>query len=596
VTEAEAAISAASRASPRNWRLAGCLVGGALVVAAGPFILDTYSVNILIRGFLYALVALTVDILWGYTGILTFGQAAYFGIGAYATALIFTHVGFEPATILLAVGLALGIPALAGLVVGWLSFYPGSTPLYASVISLAFPIVVTQVIFSGGTFSGSSSGLVGYEAFDLSIEAWFWIVGAALLLAAGAAYAFVKSEMALLLVAIRDNETRCAYLGIDAPRVKILLTAALATVAGFAGFGYANFSGVVAPEIAGFVFGTELVIYVALGGRGTLLGPLIGTVVIDAASSYLSGDLPYVWQLIVGLVFIVVIVALPNGLTPLLGRLWHAISGQHDRQRRAAPVLESQSMKAAPTTATLEIFGVSKSFGSLKVLEDITLSIVDGELVSLVGPNGAGKTTLMRCISDGRERSSGTVRVNGEDIGGLPPNRVVRLGLGRKFQTAGVFESLTVAECLRIAGTLRDKPSPRRPLHVLRLPEAARAVVETTGLVDSLLRQARLLSHGQKQALELAMVLALEPKIVLLDKPTAGLTNLERRQIGGILRELASRHRLAVILVEHDLDFVREISSRVVVLHQGRIVLDGAVEAVVGSKLIRDIYAGSGHG
>src|SRR5215469_18582570 len=126
--------------------------------------------------------------------------------------------------------------------------------------------------------------------------------------------------------------------------------------------------------------------------------------------------------------------------------------------------------------------------------------------------------------------------------------------------------------------------------------EAARAVVETTGLVDMLLRQARLLSHGQKQALELAMVLALEPKIVLLDEPTAGLTSLERRQIGDILKELASRHRLAVILVEHDLDFVREISSRVVVLHQGRIVLDGAVEEVVGSKLIRDIYSSSGHG
>jgi branched-chain amino acid transport system permease protein len=569
---------------------------GIVLLAVGSVVLPTFLVNNLIRAFLYAAVAVTVDLLWGYTGILTFGQAAYFGIGAYAAALIFTHVGFEPATILIAVGLALGIPAFAGLVVGWLSFYPGSTALYASVVSLAFPIVVTQVIFSGGTFSGSSSGLVGYEVFDLSIEAWFWIVGAALLLAAAAAYVFLKSEMALLLVAIRDNETRCAYLGIDAPRAKILLTAALAAVAGFAGFGYANFSGVVAPEIAGFVFGTELVIYVALGGRGTLVGPLIGTVLIDAASSYLSGDLPYVWQLIVGLVFIVVIVALPNGFAPLFGRLWHAISGRYDAQRRATPVLESQSMKGALTTATLEIVGVSKSFGSLKVLEDITLSIVDGELVSLVGPNGAGKTTLMRCISDGRERSSGTVRVNGQDIEGLPPNRVARLGLGRKFQTAGVFESLTVAECLRIAGTLRDKPSPRRPLHALRLPEAARAVVETTGLVDALLRQARLLSHGQKQALELAMVLALEPKIVLLDEPTAGLTNLERRRIGGILKELASRHRLAVILVEHDLDFVREISSRVVVLHQGRIVLDGAVEEVVGSKLIRDIYAGSGHG
>jgi branched-chain amino acid transport system permease protein len=569
-------------------------MGAALIVAGGPLILDTYSVNILIRGFLYALVALTVDILWGYTGILTFAQAAYFGIGAYAAALTFTHLGFDAATVLLAAGLAVGIPALAGLVVGWLSFYPGSTPLYASVVSLAFPIVVTQTIFSGGTFSGSSSGLVGYPVFDLSTDAWFRIVGGALLLAAGAAYVFVKSEMALLLVAIRDNETRCAYLGIDAPRVKILLTATLAAITGFAGFGYANFSGVVAPEIAGFVFGTELVIYVALGGRGTLVGPLIGTVLIEAASSYLSGDLPYVWQLIVGLVFIVVIVALPNGFTPLLGRLWQFLSGRRHRQRHRAPVLESQSVELAPTAATLEIVDVGKSFGSLKVLEDITLSIVDGELVSLVGPNGAGKTTLMRCISDGRERSSGAVRVNGRDIEGLPPNRVAGLGLGRKFQTAGVFESLTVAECLRIA--VRDKPSVMRPLHILRLPEAARAVVETTGLVDVLLRRARLLSHGQKQALELAMVLALEPKIVLLDEPTAGLTTLERRRIGHILKELASRHRLAIILVEHDLDFVREISSRVVVLHQGRIVLDGPVEEVVGSKLIRDIYAGSDHG
>ena len=576
--------------------MAVCLMGAAVIVAAGPLILDTYSVNILIRSFLYALVALTVDILWGYTGILTFAQAAYFGIGAYAAALTFTHLGFEAATVLLAAGLAVGIPTLAGLVVGWLSFYPGSTPLYASVVSLAFPIVVTQTIFSGGTFSGSSSGLVGYPVFDLSTDAWFRIVGAALLLAAGAAYVFVKSEMALLLVAIRDNETRCAYLGIDAPRVKILLTAALAAITGFVGFGYANFSGVVAPEIAGFVFGTELVIYVALGGRGTLVGPLIGTVLIDAASSYLSGDLPYVWQLIVGLVFIVVIVALPNGFTPLFGRLWQFLSGQRHRQRHRAPVLESQSVELAPTAATLEIVGVGKSFGSLKVLEDITLSIVDGELVSLVGPNGAGKTTLMRCISDGRERSSGAVRVNGWDIEGLPPNRVAGLGLGRKFQTAGVFESLTVAECLRIAGAVRDKPSVMRRLHILRLPEAARAVVETTGLVDMLLRQARLLSHGQKQALELAMVLALEPKIVLLDEPTAGLTTLERRRIGHILKELASRHRLAIILVEHDLDFVREISSRVVVLHQGRIVLDGPVEEVVGSKLIRDIYAGSDHG
>jgi branched-chain amino acid transport system permease protein len=568
----------------------------AIVVAVGPFVLDTYLLNTLIRAFHYALVALTVDILWGYAGILTFGQAAFFGIGAYAAALVFTHIGFSPATIAFAIALALAAPALVGLLVGWLSFYPGSTPLYASVVSLAFPIVVTQIIFSGGTFSGSSSGLVGYQVIDFSIEAWFWIAGGALLVFGALAYIFVKSEMARVLVAIRDNEERCSYLGINTPRVKILLTAALASIAGLTGFSYANFSAVVAPELTSFVFGTELVIYVALGGRGTLIGPLVGTIGMDVLSSYLSGDLPYVWKLIVGLIFIAVIVALPNGIAPLVEATWRRVV--HARRAAGSDRLVVRLCSkpvAAVSTTTLEIVGVSKSFGSLKVLEGISLTIVDGELVSLVGPNGAGKTTLMRCVSDGRERSSGLVRVNGYDIATMPPFRVASLGVGRKFQTAGIFESLTVAECLRIACALHDQPSFLRSLERLALPAAARLVIDATGLAELLSREARFLSHGQKQALELAMVLALEPQIILLDEPTAGLTKAERARIGRVLVDLVAQYRLAVVLVEHDLDFVREISSRVVVLHQGKIVLDGTVADVVGSQIVRNIYLGTGY-
>jgi branched-chain amino acid transport system permease protein len=212
-----------------------------------------------------------------------------------------------------------------------------------------------------------------------------------------------------------------------------------------------------------------------------------------------------------------------------------------------------------------------------------------------VGPNGAGKTTLMRCISDGRERSSGFVRVNGHDIGTMPPFRVASLGLGRKFQTAGIFESLSVAECLRIACARRDQPSFLHSLQQLALPMAARLVIDATGLADLLSREARFLSHGQKQALELAMVLALEPQIILLDEPTAGLSKSERARIGRVLVDLVAQYRLAVVLVEHDLDFVREISSRVVVLHQGKIVLDGTVTDVVGSQIVRNIYLGAGH-
>ncbi len=289
----------------------------------------------------------------------------------------------------------------------------------------------------------------------------------------------------------------------------------------------ANFSAVVAPELTSFVFGTELVIYVALGGRGTLIGPLIGTIGIDVLSSYLSGDLPYIWKLIVGLIFIVVVVALPNGIAPLVEAIWRRLVHMRRATGSAGRVvgLRSKPMTAV-STATLEIVGVSKSFGSLKVLESINLTIVDGELVSLVGPNGAGKTTLMRCVSDGRERSSGLVRVNGHNIETMPPFRVASLGLGQEFQTAGIFESLSVAECLRIACALHDQPSFLHSLEQLALPAAARLVVDATGLAELLSREARFLSHGQKQALELAMVLALEPQIILLDEPTAGLSNI----------------------------------------------------------------------
>jgi branched-chain amino acid transport system permease protein len=194
------------------------------------------------------------------------------------------------------------------------------------------------------------------------------------------------------------------------------------------------------------------------------------------------------------------------------------------------------------------------------VLEGIDFHAERGELLSLVGPNGAGKTTLIRCIADGGERSGGSVLLNDHAIGRLPPYSCVAFGVGRKFQTANVFETLTVTQALRIARTRHRRPSLWRRASTLELPEAALQVIRATGIDQRLQTQARYLSHGQKQALELAMVLSLEPSVLLLDEPTAGLTQPERTLIGKILVELADKHRLCVLLVEHDLDFVREIS------------------------------------
>ena len=573
------------------------LAAAVVALVLAPWVLPEFAQNTLVRSCLYAMVAITVDLLWGYSGILTFGQATFFGIGAYAAGLVFTHAGFSPGIAAMAlaggVAISMGIAAL----VGWLSFYPGATPLYASVVSLVLPIVATQIIFSGGNFTGSSSGLSGFESFDFGIQTWLWLSGGLLLLTTLAALRFVRSDAGRLLTAIRENEARCDYLGLNTSRIKTLLLVGLSAVAAIAGFVYACYGMVVAPEMAGFQFGTELLIWVALGGRGTVLGPVFGTLFIDVGSAYLGGDLPFVWKLIMGVAFVFVIVVMPKGLLPAIVGLLrrgrrHAADGPVPGHLVAAAEPGLQGL-AGHGQLALKVQAVAKHFGSLGVLHDVSFEARHGELLSLVGPNGAGKTTLMRCLSDGRERSSGDIALNDQAIGKLPPFECVRLGIGRKFQTANVFEDLSVLDALAVARARLTSPRWWQRTQTVELPPAALSIVRTTGLDRLLATPCRLLSHGQKQALELAMVLALEPNIVLLDEPTAGLTKPERTQIGDTLVRLAREHQLCVVLIEHDLDFVCEISSRVIVLHQGKIVLDGSVHDVVNSELVREIYSGA---
>jgi branched-chain amino acid transport system permease protein len=585
--------AAASRtgSSVRLWMAApALLIVGSILVA--PLLLDTYMVNILIRAFFVAIAAITVDIVWGYCGTLTFGQSAFFGIGVYALAIIFTEYGFGSWQALLAIATAIVVAAAVAAMTGWLSFYPGSTPLYASIVSLVVPIVLVQILYSGGTFTGSSSGLVGFESFDLELENWFRLAGLSLAAVAAVALIVMRSDTGRLLKALRDNDERCTYLGVNTSRYRIIVLVLTAIIASLAGFGYAAFGGVAAPENASFTFGTRLIIMVALGGRGTIIGAIVGALSIEVASAYLSGSLPYVWELIIGVALIAVILAFPDGLVGLVKRLTHGIQPSEPRATTRLEPIETTAIKSADSEIAIEVKEVSKHFGSLSVLDGVEFTAKRCELLSLVGPNGAGKTTLIRCLSDGRERSAGFVAITGQAIDRLPPNRIVKFGLGRKFQAASIFEALTVAECLRVARTHRSRPSVVSTSTSLELPPAVISVVERSGLSERLDEVARHLSHGLKQALELAMVLSLEPEVLLLDEPTAGLTRAERQAFADILTSLASRDRLCILLVEHDLDFVREISSRIIVLHQGRIALDGSVDAVVNSALVREIYTG----
>jgi branched-chain amino acid transport system permease protein len=588
----------------RRWqRMLVTTVLLAAALAAGPFVLGDYPEQILSQAFFFAIAAITVDVLWGYTGILTFGQSAFFGIGVYTVALALAHYVEGTLATVAAIVLAMSFAALVGAGVAWLAFFDRASPIYVAIVTLALPVVFTQVILSGGAYTGSSSGLPIPAPF-LSGEQWFWISGGLLLAVAVSAYVFVTSDAGRVLVAIRENEERCRYLGLETSRLKIRLLAACSAVAALAGSFYVLFGSVAAHSYGDFVFGTEMVVWTALGGRGTLVGPILGAVGVNYVSAVLGGNLPFVWLLFVGFAFVLVVVYLPQGVVPAVASgVKRLVPGARGRHRAAAAAARPGVVRALLTGSNgaaagdygapvLELRGVSKQFGSLRVLEGVDFQARRGEVVGIVGPNGAGKTTMLRCIADGRERTSGEVLVSGQRIDGLPPQACVALGVSRKFQTPNVFEALTVLDCLLVARAYRTRASPWRRSRTLELPEPALHAVQVSGLTRLLHEPAGHLSHGAKQALELAMVLALEPTVLLLDEPTAGLTRDERAAIGSVVTELARSHRLCILLIEHDLDFVREISTRLVVLHQGKILLDGPLAEVADSELTRTIYVG----
>jgi len=237
----------------------------------------------------------------------------------------------------------------------------------------------------------------------------------------------------------------------------------------------------------------------------------------------------------------------------------------------------------------IAISGLTVVFDGFKALTDLDLTVGEGELRFLIGPNGAGKTTLIDVITGRTRPAAGSVRFDGHELVGLREHRIVRLGIGRTFQTSVVFERLTVLENLDLAASFR-----RRTAALLRrrrgISDEVAAALETTGLAELADRPAGVLSHGQRQWLEIGMLLAQRPRLLLLDEPVAGMSREERGRTGDLLRQVARDH--TVIVVEHDMEFLRRFASTVTVLHEGRLLCEGDVAAVQADPRVQEVYLG----
>jgi len=237
----------------------------------------------------------------------------------------------------------------------------------------------------------------------------------------------------------------------------------------------------------------------------------------------------------------------------------------------------------------LEIRGLVTSFDGFRAVDGVDLTIAEGEIRFLIGPNGAGKTTLIDTVTGLVKASAGSVRFAGKEMLGLKEYEVVREGIGRTFQTPTVFEQLTVVENVDLAATFR------RPLYSLLrrrrgMDDAVATALQEVGLVEFAGKAAGTLSHGQRQWLEIGMLLVQNPRLLLLDEPVAGMTREERTRTGELLQAIALTRTLVV--VEHDMDFVRRFASRVTVLHEGRVLCEGSIADVQADPVVQEVYLG----
>ncbi len=593
----------ATRLRIRRPRASAVAGGAAVAVLAllGPGV-GEYNAGLLTTAFIYAIVAVSLDVVWGYTGTPDLGHALWFGTGALTVGVMTTDVDSTgmvlgvhggPLRYLVALVTGMLVTALVAAIVARFSFSAKGSAFYIAVVTLALCTAVSALYGQFPRITGGENGLFGFTFPGPSPIAWYYVALGTLVVVTVAAVVFVRSDAGLVLRAVRDNETRARSMGYDVERVKSVTFVAGAVVAAFAGGLYGFVYGLVSADLFGFVFATQMLVWVAVGGRGTIVGPVVGAIGLQLAGAHLSAHFPTQWSLFVGLLFVLIVVFLPDGLLPTVERL--------ARRRRPAGggrrlVLDTVPPAGRPvSTPVISCAGVAFAYGSLRVLRGVDLDVRRAELLCVVGPNGAGKSTLLSVLADGNLRISGDVRYQlGEQNPRRrrPPHRMARQGVIRKFQAPQLFATLTVAETLLLARRCGTMPSFWRRTSEVPVGPAVFDVIEATGLEDRENAPAAALAHGLKQGVEIAASVAARPQVLLLDEPTAGLTHNERQVVGTVLRRLVA-NGMTVVLIEHDLDFVNEIADRVVVLHEGRIIEDGSPAEVSRSATVREAYLGT---
>ena len=594
-------MSAARR--PRTPQL---VIGGlALAIAVAPLLLGSFSVSLLNDIGIGSLVALGLVLLTGVGGATSFGQAAFVGIAAYATAWLTTTQGVSPWLGLLFALLLTGVSAL---LIGMLTLRLGGHFLPLSTIAWGLSIAM---LFGNVDALGRHNGLSNVPALTLgswsladprAIYYLIWvIVGLAFLFS----HNLLRSRPGRAIRSLRGGATLLASVGADAYRVRLSLFVTAALFAAFAGWLYAHMNRFVSPSPFDVRASIEYLLMAVAGGLGQLVGALVGAAVVLMLKNGLQDVLPMLTKnagqleaVAFAALFILLLHFARGGLMGFVRRWAPGLLAPAvpDTAPSAVPPLPRRQLPT-PGAPILSVQGAVKRFGGLVAVNEVSFDVNAGEIVGLIGPNGAGKSTMFNLLTCTAAMTAGRVQFLGRDITGLPQREVARLGLARTFQHVKLRPQMSLLDNVALGAHARTRAGLLKAglgldgAEERQIFQEAQRQLARIGLADRAFELAGSLPLGTQRILEIARALAADPVLLVLDEPAAGLRRKEKQALGELLRKLRDEG-VTILIVEHDMDFVMKLVDRLVVMNFGAKLVEGAPAAVRADARVQAAYLG----
>ena len=595
------------------WRL-GLLAAFLIFLAVAPWVLSPFYVTLLNFIGMYSMVTMGLVLLTGYAGLASLGQAAFMGVGAYAAAVLSSRYGLNP---------WLGI--LSGVVLSSLvAWFIGLITLrlkghFLALATLAWGIVITGILRNWIEVTGGNTGygigaaqrIPALSVFGFSLRDerfYYYLVWGCALLVLVLSLNLMRSRTGRAIKSLRTGAVAAASFGVDVASLKMLSFVLAAAFAALAGGLFAHLFRFVSPNPFDLNMSIDFLIMAVVGGLSSLWGAIFGAGLFVVFEEVLQETLPQLigrsgnYEIIAfGFVLILVLHRARRGLLPLLNGFLPPPPPEPIRKAEPLPSRKktsSQTSQQEVREALLELSNVSKVFGGLRAVDNLSFKLEQGSILGLIGPNGAGKTTVFNLITGVLQPSEGEIRFGGQKLSHLPPHKIARRGLARTFQHLNLIGNMSLLENVALGGYTRTSSNFVQGMLGLERRENARTraealrQLERVGLAENAFDTADSLPLGKQRLLEVARALMADPELLLLDEPAAGLRKHEKTELMTLIRKLQGEG-ITVLIVEHDMDLVMALAERIVVMNYGTKLAEGTPAEVRRNPQVLEAYLGT---